>query len=295
MEHRSTTSLLISAIVPIAGFPNGTNQIESWIRDSELSHFEVILVIDSEEDKTHDETQRIAQTLRDLATVKVLTSNARNPGGARNSGLSSASGNWIVFWDCDDTPNPSQFLEMINQAVHVEADIAIGEYTVQSGANRLVKTSHATSRENILETIALNPGLWRFAFKSELAKRFNFHEMRMAEDQIYLASLFETKPDLYIFKEQVYTYWRYQSNQLTTSDSALNQLVVALDIFIGKYKHKQCAPLLMVIMRLTFSAVKKASIRVKIAAASRFLYVFLRYPKRLPSIWRLFRRIVDSK
>jgi glycosyltransferase involved in cell wall biosynthesis len=295
MEHRSTTPLLISAIVPIAGFPNGTNQIESWIRDSELCHFEVILVIDSEEDKTHDETRRIVQVLRDLATVKVLTSNARNPGGARNTGLSSASGNWVVFWDCDDTPNPSQFFEMINQAVHVEADIAIGEYTIQSGANRLVKSSDASSRENILETIALNPGLWRFAFKSELAKRFNFHEMRMAEDQIYLASIFETKPDLYIFKEHVYTYWRYQSNQLTTSDSALNQLVVALDIFIEKYKHKQCAPLLMVIMRLTFSAVKKASIRVKIAAASRLLYVFLRYPKRLPSIWRLFRRIVDSK
>jgi len=295
MEDRSTTPLLISAIVPIAGFPNGTSQIESWIRDSDLRHFEVILVIDSEEDKTHDETQRIAQVLRDLATVKVLISKARNPGGTRNSGLSSASGNWIVFWDCDDTPNPSQFLEMINQAVHAQADIAIGEYAIQSGVNRLVKNSDATSREDMLETIALNPGIWRFAFKSEIAKRFNFHEMRMAEDQLYLASIFETKPDLYIFKEHVYTYWRYQSNQLTTSDSALNQLVIALDIFIGKYKHKQCSPLLMVIMRLTFSAVKKASIRVKFAAASRFLYVSLRYPKRLPSIWRLFRRIVDSK
>jgi glycosyltransferase involved in cell wall biosynthesis len=295
MEYRSTTPLLISAIVPIAGFPNSTDQIESWIRNSDLSHFEVILVIDSEDDKTHDETQRIAQVLRDLATVKVLTSKARNPGGTRNSGLSSASGNWIVFWDCDDTPNPSQFLEMIKQAIEVEADIAIGEYANQSGVNKLVKTCDVTTRENILETIALNPGIWRFAFKSELAKSFNFLEMKMAEDQIYLASIFETKPDLYIFKEHVYTYWRYQSNQLTTSNSALNQLVVALDFFIGKYKHKQCDPLLMVIMRLTFSAVKKASVRVKIAAAFRFLSVSLRYPKRLPNIWRLFRRIVDSK
>lgn len=295
MERRSTTPLLISAIVPIAGFPNGTNQIESWIRNSDLSHFEVILVIDSEEDKTHDETQKIAQVLRELATVKVLTSKARNPGGTRNSGLSSASGNWIVFWDCDDTPNPSQFLQMIMEATQVEADMAIGEYAIQTRINRLVKTSEANSREDIFETIALNPGIWRFAFKSDLAKRFNFHEMRMAEDQIYLASIFETKPELYIFKEHVYTYWRYQTNQLTTSDSALNQLVVAIDIFIGKYKHKQCAPLLMVIIRLTFSAVKKARIRVKIAAASRLLFISLRYPKKLPTLLRLLRRIVDSK
>ena len=287
--------LLISAIVPIAGFPNGTSQIESWLRDSNLSNFEVILVIDSEEEKTHDETERIADILRDLATVKVLTSTARNPGGARNLGLSSASGNWVVFWDCDDTPIPSRFHEMIKQAIQVKADMAIGEYAIQTKLNRLVNSFDGTTAENVLETIALNPGIWRFAFKSKLAQKFNFHDMRMAEDQVYLTSILETKPNLFIFKEQVYTYWRYQNNQLTTSDSALNQIVAALDIFIGKYKRKQCAPLLMVIIRLTLSAVKKGSTQVKIEAVSRLLYISLRYPRKLPILLRLIRRILDSK
>jgi hypothetical protein len=184
---------------------------------------------------------------------------------------------------------------MIRQAIQVDADMAIGEYTIQTRVNRLVNTFNGTTAENVLETIALNPGIWRFAFKSELAKKFNFLNMRMAEDQVYLTSILETKPNLYIFKEHVYTYWRYQSNQLTTSDSDLNQLVVALDIFIGKYKRKQCTPLLMVIIRLTFSAVKKASIQVKIKAVSRLVYVSLRYPKNFPSLLRHFRRILDSK
>jgi glycosyltransferase involved in cell wall biosynthesis len=295
MEHRSPEPLLISAIVPIAGFPNGIYQMESWIGDPALSNFEVILVIDSEEDQTYDETQRIVQALKGLTTVRVLTSTARNPGGTRNLGLSSASGNWVVFWDCDDTPNPSRFLKMIKQAVQAKADIAIGEYAIQTRVTRLEKTLGNTSTENLLETIALNPGIWRFAFKSELAKKFNFYDMRMAEDQVYLVSLLETKPDLYIFKEHVYTYWRYQGNQLTTSGSALNQIVVALDIFIGKYKRKQCTPLLMVIIRLTLSALKKGRIQVKIEAIARLLYVSLRYPKNLPSLLRLFRRILDSK
>ena len=269
--------------------------MESWIGDPALSNFEVILVIDSEEDQTYDETQRIVQALEGLTTVRVLTSTARNPGGTRNLGLSSASGNWVVFWDCDDTPNPSRFLKMIKQAVQAKADIAIGEYAIQTRVTRLEKTLGNTSTENLLETIALNPGIWRFAFKSELAKKFNFYDMRMAEDQVYLVSLLETKPDLYIFKEHVYTYWRYQGNQLTTSGSALNQIVVALDIFIGKYKRKQCTPLLMVIIRLTLSALKKGRIQVKIEAIARLLYVSLRYPKNLPSLLRLFRRILDSK
>jgi glycosyltransferase involved in cell wall biosynthesis len=295
MAHRSSTPVLISAIVPIAGFPNGTNQIESWIRDSSLSHFEVILVIDSEDDKTHNEAHRIGKVLSDLTKVKILISSARNPGGTRNLGLSSVSGDWVVFWDCDDVPIPSQFFEMINQAVHKGSDIAIGAFVIQKGIDRSFKSCDTTPGENVLESIALNPGMWRFAFKSYLAKRINFHEMKMAEDQIYLTSIFETKPNLHIFGGHVYTYWQYESNQLTSNDSALNQLVAALDIFVEKYKYKQCDPMLMVIMRLTLSALKKGRIRVKIAAVSRLLFVSLRHPKTLRSFWRLFRKIVTSK
>ena len=295
MEHGSSVPLLISAIVPIAGFPNGINQIESWISNSDLRSFEVILVIDSDDERTRDETQIIAQKLGALTTVQALISDVRNPGGSRNLGLEAASGDWVVFWDCDDAPNPSQFLEMISQAIEMNAEVAVGEYAVQSGVQRLAKTFDNLSRDNVLEIIALNPGLWRFAFKSHLAKSSNFLNLRMAEDQIYLANILESKPSLYVFKEHVYTYWLYQSNQLTLSVSALNQLISALDVFTNKYKTQQCTPTLMVIIRLTISAVKKASIQVKIQAVSRLLHVVIRYPRKLSSFVRLFRLILDSK
>lgn len=295
MEHRSSAPLLISAIVPIAGFPNGMKQIESWISNSDLRSFEVILVIDSAQDRTRDETQEIAQKIGAVTKVQVLVSEARNPGGSRNLGLEAVSGDWVVFWDCDDAPNPSQFLEMIRNAIEMNAEVAVGEFAIQSGVQRLDKTFDNLSRDNVLEIIALNPGLWRFAFKSDLAKSSKFPDLRMAEDQIYLANIFESKPNLYIFNEYVYTYWRYQSNQLTVSVSALNQLISALDVFINKYKNRQCTPILMVIIRLTISAVKKASIQVKIQAVSRILYVVIRYPRKISSFVRLLRLVLDSK
>ena len=295
MEYHSSSPLLISAIVPIAGFPNGMNQIESWISNSDLRSFEVILVIDSDDERTRDETQIIAQKLGALTTVQILISDVRNPGGSRNLGLEAASGDWVVFWDCDDAPNPSQILEMISRAIEMKAEVAVGEYAVQSGVQRLAKTFDNLSKDNVLEIIALHPGLWRFAFKSHLAKSSNFLNLRMAEDQIYLANILESKPNLYLFKEHVYTYWLYQSNQLTVSVSALNQLIFALDVFTNKYKTQQCTPTLMVIIRLTISAVKKASIQVKIQAVSRLLYVVIRYPRKLSSFVRLFRLILDSK
>ena len=287
--------LLISAIVPIAGFPNGINQIESWISNSDLRSFEVILVIDSDDERTRDETHIIAQKLGALTTAQVLISDARNPGGSRNLGLEAASGDWLVFWDCDDVPNPSQFLEMISQAIEMKAEVAVGEYAVQSEVQSLAKTFDNLSRDNVLEIIALNPGLWRFAFKSNLAKSSYFLNLAMAEDQIYLANILERKPNLYVFKEHVYTYWRYRSNQLTVNVSALKQLISALDVFTNKYKTQQCTSTLIVIIRLTISAVKKASIQVKIQAVSRLLYVAIRYPRKLSSFVRLFRLILDSK
>lgn len=295
MEHRSSAPLLISAIVPIAGFPNGMKQIESWISNSDLRSFEVILVIDSAQDRTREEAQEIAQKIGALTGVQVLISESRNPGGSRNIGLEAASGDWVVFWDCDDAPNPSQFLEMISHAIEMNAQVAVGEFAIQSGVQRLDKTFDNHSKDNVLEIIALNPGLWRFAFKSDLAKRTKFPDLTMAEDQIYLANIFESKPNLYIFNEHVYTYWRYQSNQLTLSISALNQLISALDVFINKYKNRQCTPILMVIIRLTISAVKKAGIQVKIQAVSKTLYVVIRYPRKISSFARLLRLVLDSK
>jgi glycosyltransferase involved in cell wall biosynthesis len=252
-------------------------------------------VIDSAQDRTRDETQQIAQKIGALTRVQVLVSESRNPGGSRNIGLEAASGDWIVFWDCDDVPNPSQFFEMISHAIEMNAQVAVGEFAIQSGLQRLDKTFDNHSKDNVLEKIALNPGLWRFAFKSDLAKRSKFPDLMMAEDQIYLANIFESKPNLYIFNEHVYTYWRYQRNQLTVSISALNQLISALDVFINKYKTRQCTPILMVIIRLTISAVKNAGVLVKIQAVSKIIYVVVRYPRKISSFARLFRLVLDSK
>jgi glycosyltransferase involved in cell wall biosynthesis len=295
MQHLSTAPLLISAIIPVAGFPNGTKQIESWLADSGLSSFEVIFVIDSGDEVTQIETERIARELSNLTTVRIINSDSRNPGGTRNLGLTSARGDWIVFWDCDDVPDPSRFLEMIKQAIIAEASVAIGEFCIQSESHGRVKTFNGASRNSLLESIAVNPGVWRFAIKSQLARSINFPNMRMAEDQIYLANILELDSNVFVFKGQVYTYWQYRSRQLTKSSAALDQIVIALDTFLDKYREKQCMPILIVIIRLTFSAVRKASIEYKIKAISRLLFVCFRYPRQLPNILRAIRSIRDSR
>ena len=198
MERRLSRPLLISAIVPIAGFPNGTQQIESWTSALELRDFEVILVVDSEELKTKAQVKILADRLRKITKVSVLESHCRNPGGSRNLGLSIASGSWITFWDCDDIPNPSRFVEMVIEAETCGKDIAIGEFTIQNGVRHRLKPHKSTDPSNIFESVAVNPGLWRFAIKSDIAKLLRFPDLRMAEDQVYLYELFQESQNISI-------------------------------------------------------------------------------------------------
>lgn len=286
---------MISAIVPISGFPNGTKQIESWLTNPDLRHFEVMLIIDSNEKRVLIEVEKIESVLSQITRTRVLYSNARNPGGTRNLGLASAKGEWVVFWDCDDTPNPAKVLEMVRHAINARADIAIGEFHIQSENNRQLKTFRHSAKFNILEAIAANPGIWRFAFKSEIAKSFYFRNMQIAEDQIYLADILAERRNLYIFRQHVYTYWQYSNSQMTKKRSALNQIVDALDIMIDKYRKKPCFPIFIVILRLTISVVKNSGFKAKTAAVSKLFSIVLWSPKGFLSISRAFKLILDSK
>ena len=143
-------------------------------------------------------------------------------------GLSQAKGKWITFWDCDDIPNPEKFLEMVYQAQGKGADVALGAFSVRTGSNLRVYQNKYGDRQEILHSIAFNPGLWRFAFKTELAKIAKFPELNMAEDQLYLAKVLQSSKKISVSSEIVYEYWIYPSGQLTKNRNALHTLSTAL-------------------------------------------------------------------
>ena len=288
MQQQRVWPGLISAIIPVAGFPNGFDQIDTWTESTSLRNFELIFVNDSSDYEVEKKLEEIASKLRDRLNVKILTSNSRNPGGSRNIGLSSAEGSWIVFWDCDDIPDPLRVFEMIRKAEEEKSDVTFGSYQIRSSSSQSIEIKKINEVGKMFESVAINPGLWRFAFKSEIAKDTAFPELSMAEDQIFLAEILFKSPRLQYFNEIVYEYWNYPVGQLTKDKNKLCDLSLALDYFYRKYESTKCQPLLIAIVRLTVTAIKKLNFLDGFALAARLIRFAIFHPKQMKKILKTF-------
>ncbi len=284
MHQQRLWPKLISAIVPVAGFPNGTSQIDTWTQSSSLSNFEIIFVNDSDDIQVEIKLQELAIKLRETSKVKVIKSQCRNPGGSRNLGLTAAQGSWIVFWDCDDIPNPPKVLEMIMTADNSGFDITLGDFQIVDSSSAKVTLKEISNRQKPLESVAINPGLWRFAFKSDLLSTTKFPDLSMAEDQIFLADILGKSVNLSCFHEVVYEYWNHPSGQLTKNVEKIGQLNIVVEYFYNKYMARKCLPLLIVIIRLTSTVLKKSNSTERLIAFSKFIKFVAAQPWKINKI-----------
>lgn len=295
MELMEDNQVLISAIIPIAGFPNGFEQITRWISNPSLSDFEVILIVDSDSEDLRFQVDAIVKNLPQTTKYSILNSTSRNPGGSRNLGLKAATGSWITFWDCDDVPNPTKFVEIVKQAQIQGADVALGAFSVKTEKGENLHLLETNSRNDILRNVALNPGLWRFVFRNELAKNSTFPELRMAEDQMYLAAVLSESRKITASNEHVYEYWLFKSGQLTKNKRALADLQIAIRHFEKKYEGNDCPELLIILVRLCLTSLKKANSRSKLTSLIILIKISFFDLRMVPLIAHTIVKILRSK
>jgi hypothetical protein len=140
-----------------------------------------------------------------------------------------------------------------------------------------------------LEQVAVNPGLWRFAFKSQIATATNFRELKMAEDQIFLAEALMRSKKIDFLPEIVYEYWQYPSGQLTKDKSALKDLETAANFFIQMYSQNKCKPILIVTIRILVTALRNGTIQFRSEVIRKFVFQSLTKPKEL---WSLIKSVI---
>ena len=107
--------MLFSIIVPCFNCDHTIGRLLDSILIQNENDLEVILVDDTED---HSFVKRITKYKKKL-NIKIVGTDLKNhnPGNSRNYGLDVATGDWVLFIDCDDTfrPNALQiFKEYIN-------------------------------------------------------------------------------------------------------------------------------------------------------------------------------------
>jgi len=174
---------LISVIIPLY---NKEPIIERTVRsvlEQSYKNVEVIVIDDGSTDNSVAVVKRIKNNV-----IKILEQENGGPGKARNTGVSHAKGDWILFLDADDELAEGALEHLVDKTLlHPEANIIDGSFCVRSGSSN----NYTIYKEDTLieknyksfffrETL---PSTGHTLFKADLIKRNPYNpNIRRYED-----------------------------------------------------------------------------------------------------------------
>ena len=230
MASENLESIQLTIVTPVALMAGRLQNLQKWIGTIDALSVEVILIHDKKDEQTGIELRKIIKKFNDSKVI-IIEGMYGGPGLARNAGLALAKGEWVCFWDSDDLPQVEDFFRMVIVADLSGAECAVGGFTTVHDVTGKSK-SHALT-EKYLDEIAINPGIWRFAFKRSTLGGLNFSNLLMAEDQLFLASFRIPSRKIEIYSKSVYQYFVGENFHLTRRKEALSDLPNAIKISFG--------------------------------------------------------------
>ena len=102
-----------------------------------LCDYEIIAVDDASQDESPRILKRYEEAYPDRFRA-VLCRENRRQGGAKNTGLSLAQGEWIGFIDSDDWIAPDMYEKLLKKAEETGADMVGCDYHLKSDRSHVV-------------------------------------------------------------------------------------------------------------------------------------------------------------
>jgi len=237
-ELDSNTSVKISVVIPIGNLTLHKENVLNLVNAAREINAEIILVFDG---ASNEEIQEIEKVIVNQKNDIVITStDCNNPGGSRNLGKVKTTGKWITFWDCDDIPNAIEVKSMIHEANNLNCDVAIGRFNfvyVDEDVNEISRQlSRELSSSNWQFIVGLTPGIWRFAFRNSFVKDVDFPDLRMGEDQVFIARFFSKDLQVHVSNRISYNYLVGSDSQLTRDLNSMNDKIDSAKMLSTEFK-----------------------------------------------------------
>lgn len=210
------TRRLVSVVVPVYNVEEYLADCINSILEQTHSDFEIILVDDGSTDSSSEIVNEFAMRFENIHAVHQEN---QGLGGARNTGLKIAKGEFVIFVDSDDLL-PTRSLEFLYRAaVRGDADFSIGSYRRFCGNEEEPVSSWIRSvceqrRIGILpssfpEVTAHVPVPTKlFRRKFLLENDLYFPPEIFYEDQLFMAKCYATATSISIVPKTVYLYRR---------------------------------------------------------------------------------------
>ncbi len=194
-----------------------------------LDKLELIFVDDASTDSTWELLTQIEQTAPESVCIVHLEQNCRQ-GGARNIGLSYASGNYIGFVDSDDWVEPDMYERLYDAATKHGSDVAFCRYVRDNGKSdlflspdekntgnpdRTLRIATAQQRTDFIVSNVIGYGVWDKLFRKDfLLENEIFFPEHLTYEDIYFGSL------VYLYAKRVSiverTLYHYYINDAST-------------------------------------------------------------------------------
>lgn len=237
----------ISVVIPVYNVADYLPGCMASVLCQDLAQTEILLVDDGSTDgKSGALCDRFAR--ENPETVRVIHQKNLGLGGARNTGLEAARGEYVLFLDSDDTLTPDA-LEVLHRAVDREQPdvVAFHMRLVTPGGAELPETRHhvpldrtltlAQCPEMLLDSPSACMRLWRRSLFLDTGIRFPEH--LLYED-------LHTTPKLLLAAERIvgldaapYVYLQRQGSIMRGSNPEKNrQILLALDSVLGWYRER---------------------------------------------------------
>jgi len=288
--------MLLSIVIPIGNFGRDYRNLNKIIKSTSKDDVELLFVLDTDEKTAFFELSELCQK-ENVSHYKILSCSARNPGSSRNIGSEAAEGKWIIFCDSDDTPLLPNLLTAIYN-VDNESQIVIGSFLIENSFG--IQTPASLIEDNPTlnwQSIALNPGIWRWLIQKKLVENISFPDLSIGEDQFFLIKLLSDAPKIQFSSQIFYIYRRDIRGSLTSDKAKLPDLARNIELEIAYITSLRIRNTLInnIIFRQIVTLFKHGSFRFKLLAGVFSIRLILLFsPRAIFSVVKFAIQIIKS-
>lgn len=215
----------VSVIVPVYNVEKFLPECLDSLINQTLKDIEIICVNDGSKDNSLTILQKYAQ--KD-SRIKIIDQQNQGLSAARNSGMKTASGEFIGFVDSDDWVDLNYYEKLYNAAKKFDSDIAVGDF-IREGkvlkSKKLKFKSEAVYRKNAdkFEQIA-SPKynyIWNKIYKRTMLEnlQIGFPVGKVYED-MYWTPIVIAKCSNLVTVPDIYYHYRKNAGSIVTQKSA---------------------------------------------------------------------------
>lgn len=235
-----------SIVIPVYNVADYLQKCVDSVLANDCSDCEILLVDDGSTDgKSGALCDRLAEKRPDL--IRVIHQENQGLGGARNTGIAAAQGDYLLFIDSDDYIAPNS-LEVLSRAIEqTKAEVYSFNFIVDDGAGGLTNTDTFTAvsepftLKNKPEFLLALPAAWTRVWKRELFLRtgIRYPSRVWYEDIRTTTKLFAKAASIVILPDYLYFYLCRPGSITRNSNITRNREILdAFDDILAWFKQE---------------------------------------------------------